>query len=272
MIQIRTYFDTFSGFRGLNLRGNSKKLKKMAEENSFKENLNWKKITIDAVNTVIATAIGIIIGLLVDKWRENISNEENYQKVIVATINNLENYQQQIENLYSWSEYSENVFEEVLSEDYQISDTSADYFENVFFAQDFMQQDRWIEENFITNGGFIENTDLRLKIGNVYSLIDLAKSKFLLLKDASEKATAKYIDYIAKETKFDSVWKKLWKDKDFLNYYAHLSSTNEDIKSYLENIKELTTQIIQMSNADEKALNEMRESSKKIIETLSKSR
>ena len=54
----------------------------MAEENSFKESLNWKKISIDAVNTIIATAIGIIIGLLVDKWRENISNQENYQKVI----------------------------------------------------------------------------------------------------------------------------------------------------------------------------------------------
>ena len=148
----------------------------MAEENSFKENLNWKKISIDAVNTIIATAIGIIIGLLVDKWRENISNQENYQKVIVATINNLENYQQQIEKLQASMQGAEDTFDQLMSDEYEFTDETLDDMGDVIFVGDFMQQDRWIEENFITNGGFIENTDLRLKIGNVYSLIDLCKN------------------------------------------------------------------------------------------------
>ena len=53
---------------------------------------------------------------------------------------------------------------------------------------------------------------------------------------------------------------------------ALLRGTNGDLKYYIANIKELTAQIIKMSNADEKALNEMRESSKKILETLTKER
>jgi len=241
----------------------------MSEENSFKENLNWKKLSIDAVNTIIATAIGIVIGLLVDKWRENISNEENYQKVIVATINNLENYQTQIENLKSWSAYSAECFDALASDDYELSDSSINDLGEVFFNQDFMQQDRWIEENFITNGSFIENTDLRLKIGNVYSLIDLAKSKFLKLKGLSDKAYEKYLNYLVNENN-QKAWEKTWTDKDFLNYYSAILTTNADIDSYIANIKELNGNILKISKADEKALNEMRQSSKKILETLTK--
>lgn len=243
----------------------------MAEENSFKENLNWKKLSIDAVNTIIATAIGIIIGLLVDKWRENISNEENYQKVIVATINNLENYQQQIENIQSWVEYNQSVFDEAISDDYEVSDSTYDYLAANIYNCDFMQQDRWIEENFINNGGFIENTDLRLKIGNVYSLIDLCKNKLSALKEKSDKTYEKYLDYYDGSNLIKSV-EKYFADKDFIAYNSLLRETNGDLKYYIANIKELTAQIIKMSNADEKALNEMRESSKKILETLTKER
>lgn len=241
----------------------------MSEENSFKENLNWKKLSIDAVNTIIATAIGIVIGLLVDKWREKVSNEENYQKVIVATINNLENYQTQIENLKSWSAYSEECFDSFTTDDYEASDSSINELSEVFFNKDFMQQDRWIEENFITNGSFIENTDLRLKIGNVYSLIDLAKNKFLKLKDLSDKAYEKYLNYLVNENG-PNAWEKIWSDKDFLNYCSAVLSTNADIDSYIANIKELNGNILKIANADEKSLNEMRESSKKILETLTK--
>ena len=243
----------------------------MAEENSFKENLNWKKLSIDAVNTIIATAIGIIIGLLVDKWRENISNEENYQKVIVATINNLENYQQQIENIQSWVEYNQSVFDEAISDDYEVTDSTYDYLAANIYNCDFMQQDRWIEENFINNGGFIENTDLRLKIGNVYSLIDLCKNKLSALKEKSDKTYEKYLDYYDGSNLIKSA-EKYFTDKDFIAYNSLLRDTNGDLKYYIANIKELTAQIIKMSNADEKALNEMRESSKKILETLTKER
>ncbi|MBQ1884487.1 MAG: hypothetical protein II165_05655, partial [Bacteroidales bacterium] len=64
----------------------------------------------------------------------------------------------------------------------------------LFFVENFQQQDRWIEENFITNGGFIEDADLRLKIGNVYSLIELCKNRFNQLKESSNKAYDKYLN------------------------------------------------------------------------------
>ncbi|MBP5368548.1 MAG: hypothetical protein J6Z01_08880, partial [Bacteroidales bacterium] len=171
----------------------------MADENSFRENLNWKKLSIDAVNTIIATAIGIILGLLVDNWRESISNQENYQKVIVATIVNLENYKSQIENLESYVDYSNDEFLNLYSEEFEETDSTMDEITYLFFAENFQQQDRWIEENFITNGGFIEDADLRLKIGNVYSLIDLCKNSFANLKSISDKAYDKYLDIYVNE-------------------------------------------------------------------------
>lgn len=244
----------------------------MAEENSFKENLNWKKISIDAVNTIIATAIGIIIGLLVDKWRENISNQENYQKVIVATINNLENYQNQITNLQGALQVSEDVYETVLSEDYEVSDETLSELGGVIFNGDFMQQDRWIEENFITNGGFIENTDLRLKIGNVYSIIDLCKNKIIAMKEPSVKMTEKYLSYYVEYDGDKALLGagKLMQDKDFVNYYAKVSLTNDDIQTSLEIIRDLTAEIIKLSDADQDELNKMRESSKKINDLINK--
>ena len=245
----------------------------MAEENSFKENLNWKKISIDAVNTIIATAIGIIIGLLVDKWRENISNQENYQKVIVATINNLENYQQQIEKLQTGLQDAEDTFDKLSSDEYEITDETLSDMSDIIFNGDFMQQDRWIEENFITNGGFIENTDLRLKIGNVYSLIDLCKNKIISMKAAGDKMTEKYlayyVEYSNKQTEGAA---KLMQDKDFINYYAQLSFANDDVKTSLEIIKDLTAEIIKLSDADQTELNKMRESSKKINDIINKKR
>jgi uncharacterized membrane-anchored protein YhcB (DUF1043 family) len=245
----------------------------MAEENSFRENLNWKKISIDAVNTIIATAIGIIIGLLVDKWRENISNEENYQKVIVATINNLENYQHQIENIQSDLERAEGVFDKITSDDYDLSDETLDDIGDMIFESDFMQQDRWIEENFITNGGFIENTDLRLKVGNVYSLIDLCKSKILAMKRDGKNFTEKYADiYIKYQDDKLAGAKSFVQTKDFLTYYALLTNTNTDIKNSIAIIKDLTTEIIQMSDADQEELNKMRESSKRINDIITKER
>ncbi|MBQ3655984.1 MAG: hypothetical protein II956_03930 [Bacteroidales bacterium] len=244
----------------------------MAEENSFKENLNWKKLSIDAVNTIIATAIGIIIGLLVDKWRENISNEENYQKVIVATINNLENYEKQITNLQSdWIAYYEEALTAMDSDEYEETDSSFDEIPDLLFAKDFMQQDRWIEENFISNGGFIENTDLRLKIGNVYSLIDLCKNNVIRLKSLADKAYEKYLS-IAVSEKPEKAFSKILADKDFVNYSMAVSEVNDNLKQYLAIIKDLNAEIIKMSNADEKALNEMREASKKIQETINKER
>ena len=237
----------------------------MTEENSFKENLNWKKISIDAVNTIIATAIGIIIGLLVDKWRENISNQENYQKVIVATINNLENYQHQIERIQGDLQSAEDVYDNMTTGKYEPSDETLDELGNMYFDSDFMQQDRWIEENFITNGGFIENTDLRLKIGNVYSLIDLCKNKTLAMKESGKAYLEKYADCLLKYQ--DAPMKgaeTFMLSKDFLTYYAQLSGTNAEIKTSLEIIKDLTAEIIKMSDADQGELNKMRESSKRI--------
>jgi len=245
----------------------------MAEENSFKENLNWKKISIDAVNTIIATAIGIIIGLLVDKWRENISNQENYQKVIVATINNLENYQQQIEKLQASMQGAEDTFDQLMSDEYEFTDETLDDMGDVIFVGDFMQQDRWIEENFITNGGFIENTDLRLKIGNVYSLIDLCKNKIVTTKDAGTKMTEKYLAYVVEySNKQTEGAAKLMQDKDFINYYAKLTMSNDDVKTSLAIIKDLTAEIIKLSDADQNELNKMRESSKKINDIINKKR
>ncbi len=243
----------------------------MAEENSFKENLNWKKISIDAVNTIIATAIGIIIGLLVDKWRENISNQENYQKVIVATINNLENYQGQIEKIQANLQSAEDVYDNITSDDYQVSDETLDELGNMIFESDFKQQDRWIEENFITNGGFIENTDIRLKVGNVYSLIDLCKNKIVAMKESGKVYLEKYADcYLKYQNDKEEGAKKFVMTKDFLTYYAQLTTSNDEIKTSLEIIKELTAEIIQLSDADEDELNKMRESSKKINDLINK--
>jgi len=243
----------------------------MAEENSFKENLNWKKISIDAVNTIIATAIGIIIGLLVDKWRENISNQENYQKVIVATINNLENYQAQIEKIQVRLQSAEDVYDNITSEDYEFSDETLDELGDMIFESDFMQQDRWIEENFITNGGFIENTDLRLKIGNVYSLIDLCKNKIVAMKESGKIYLEKYADcYIKYQDDKMKGAQKFMMSKDFLTYYAQLTGSNGDIQSSLTIIKELSAEIIKMSDADQDELNKMRESSKKINDIITR--
>jgi hypothetical protein len=245
----------------------------MAEENSFKENLNWKKISIDAVNTIIATAIGIIIGLLVDKWRENISNQENYQKVIVATINNLENYQHQIERVQGDLDRAEGVFNNITSDEYEMSNETLDDLGDMIFETDFMQQDRWIEENFITNGGFIENTDLRLKIGNVYSLIDLCKSKIVAMKESGKVFTEKYAEVYIKYQNDPLVGaKNFMQTKDFLTYYAQLSTTNVDVQSSIAIIKDLTDEIIKMSDADQDELNKMRESSKKINDIILKNR
>jgi len=245
----------------------------MAEENSFKENLNWKKISIDAVNTIIATAIGIIIGLLVDKWRENISNQENYQKVIVATINNLVNYQHQIERVQGDLDRAEGVFNNITSDEYEMSNETLDDLGDMIFETDFMQQDRWIEENFITNGGFIENTDLRLKIGNVYSLIDLCKSKIVAMKESGKVFTEKYAEVYIKYQNDPLVGaKNFMQTKDFLTYYAQLSTTNVDVQSSIAIIKDLTDEIIKMSDADQDELNKMRESSKKINDIILKNR
>ena len=243
----------------------------MAEENSFKESLNWKKISIDAVNTIIATAIGIIIGLLVDKWRENISNQENYQKVIVATINNLENYQHQIERIQVDLQVAEDVYNDMISGENPLSDKTLDGLSDMIFDTDFKQQDRWIEENFITNGGFIENTDLRLKIGNVYSLIDLCKNKIVAMKESGKVFMEKYAEcYIKYQNDKETGAKEFILSKDFLTYYAQLSGSNEDIKTSLVIIKDLTDEIIKLSDADQEELNKMRESSKKINEIINK--
>ena len=134
-----------------------------------------------------------------------------------------------------------------------------------------MQQDRWIEENFISNGGFIENTDLRLKIGNVYSLIDLCKNNVIRLKSLADKAYEKYLS-IAVSEKPEKAFSKILADKDFVNYSMAVSEVNDNLKQYLAIIKDLNAEIIKMSNADEKALNEMREASKKIQETINKER
>ena len=106
--------------------------------------------------------------------------------MIVATINNLENYQAQIEKIQVSLQSAEDVYDNITSEDYEFSDETLDELGDMIFESDFMQQDRWIEENFITNGGFIENTDLRLKIGNVYSLIDLCKNKIVAMKESGK--------------------------------------------------------------------------------------
>ncbi|MBR6279268.1 MAG: hypothetical protein IKR41_11035 [Bacteroidales bacterium] len=246
----------------------------MAEEteNQFKENFNWQKITIDAVNTIIATAIGIIIGLLVDKWRENISNEENYQKIIVATINNLENYEKQISNIQTqWIQYCEEGFENIESDDYEETDSSLNEITDLFFWEDFMQQDRWIEENFINNGGFIEDTDLRLKIGNVYSLVDLCKNNIVKLRNSTEKAYDRYLYYFINE-KPENAFSKLINDKDLINYRETVREVYYNLDEYITIIKDLNAEIIKKSNADEKALNEQRESSKKILEIINKAR
>lgn len=243
----------------------------MAEENSFKENLNWKKLSIDAVNTIIATAIGIILGLLVDKWRENVSNQENYQKVIVATIVNLENYEQQIKNLKSYTEYNEECYNSFFESDYEETDSTMDEIGYVFFSEEFKQQDRWIEENFITNGGFIEDADLRLKIGNVYSLIDLCKNRFNQLKESSNKAYDRYLNIYVNEDPKEAFDKVIF-DKEFLAYGSNLGVANLDIADWLVSIEELTKEIIKISNADEKQLNDMRQASKKILDKISQAR
>lgn len=243
----------------------------MAEENSFKENLNWKKLSIDAVNTIIATAIGIILGLLVDKWRENVNNQENYQKVIVATIVNLENYKSQIENLESYVDYSSEEFDTYYDAEYEETDSTMDEIGYVFFSENFQQQDRWIEENFITNGGFIEDADLRLKIGNVYSLIDLCKNSFAHLKTVSDKAYDKYVDiYVNEDSK--NAFDKLLTDKEFMAYSSAITETKYNVDTWLKSIDELTQEIVKIANADEKQLNDMRQSSKKILDMISKSR
>lgn len=243
----------------------------MAEENSFKENLNWKKLSIDAVNTIIATAIGIILGLLVDKWRENVNNQENYQKVIVATIVNLENYKSQIENLESYVEYSNDEFTNLYSDEFEETDSTMDDISYLFFVENFQQQDRWIEENFITNGGFIEDADLRLKIGNVYSLIDLCKNSFANLKSVSDKAYDKYLDIYVNEDS-NKAFDKLITDKEFMAYSTAVSECKYNVDVWLKSIDDLTQEIVKIANADEKQLNDMRQSSKKILDMISKSR
>jgi hypothetical protein len=60
--------------------------------------------------------------------------------------------------------------------------------------------------------------------------------------------------------------------KDFLTYYAQLSTTNVDVQSSIAIIKDLTDEIIKMSDADQDELNKMRESSKKINDIILKNR
>lgn len=239
----------------------------MAEENSFKDNLNWKKLSIDAINTIIATAIGIVIGLLVDKAKENSDKAENYQKIIVATINNLENYQSQIESLQEFTQYGLDLLDEV-SESEQLPEDIADNFFNVYYEESFKSQDRWIEENFIANGNFIEDTDLRLKIGNVYSTIELARNVLNELRTAAVPELDKYTNrYIDNEK---TCINKTIEDKSFTNYIEKLSSANYKVKTYIAIIKDLNADILKISKADENELNKMRESSKKINDLINK--
>jgi len=239
----------------------------MAEE-SFKENLNWKKITIDAINTIIATAIGIVIGLLVDKVRENINNQENYQKIICATINNLEDYEGQISNHLDWIKYSLDTYDEITEmEDW--SDTLAtDGMFDVFFKEDFIHKDRWIEENFITNGSFIEDADLRLQIGSVYSFVDICKQKILDINTESEAVYKNYLAFYADNEK--TAVKKIVDSKLFLNYILKLTSLKVDLQSYLNSIHEINQTILKNSNANQEDIQKMRESSKKINDILYK--
>jgi hypothetical protein len=154
-----------------------------------------------------------------------------------------------------------------------MSNETLDDLGDMIFETDFMQQDRWIEENFITNGGFIENTDLRLKIGNVYSLIELCKSKIVAMKESGKVFTEKYAEVYIKYQNDPLVGaKNFMQTKDFLTYYAQLSTTNVDVQSSIAIIKDLTDEIIKMSDADQDELNKMRESSKKINDIILKNR
>lgn len=243
----------------------------MAEENVFKEELNGKALIIDAIKTIIATAIGLMFGLLMDKTTEKIQNRANYQQIIVATINNLEDYQTQIENLQNWMQYACDYIGSLSEEEYDPTDPSTiEEFDYVFFTQNFRQQDKWIEENFITNGNFIENTDLRLKIGSVYSTINLCQKDIEALKQEAEKEYGAHLDrYIDDKT---HCIETTLNDNHFLRYYVKLGTTNEQIKQYLGIIKDLNAEIIKISDADQEELQKMRESSKRINEILNKER
>lgn len=242
----------------------------MAEE-SFKESFNWKKLTIDAVNTIIATAIGIIIGLFVDKAKENADKEENYQKIIVATYNNLENYQKQVENLLGELKAGHEFYENFDAE--KMDSTVYEQFFSVFFESAFQQQDRWIEENFISNGGFIEDNDVRLKIGSVYSVVDLCKAKFAELKAGSDPHYSKYIErYLDDPAQaFEST---VVTDKSFQAYYVNTYVIEGQLDAYLGIIKDLNQEIYKMTidghDDLKKELDAMRASSNKINEVMTK--
>ncbi len=239
----------------------------MAEENSFKENLNWKKLTIDAINTIIATAIGIIIGLFVDKAKEDADKADNYQKIIVATINNLENYEAQITALQEYTQFGVDYLDEI-SEAEQLPEDAADNFFGIYYQESFKNQDRWIEENFISNGNFIEDTDLRLKIGSVYSTIELVRNTLNELKDVATPEMNKYMSrYIEND---QTCIAKTGQDKTFSNYVAKLNIANDNVKTYLAIIKDLNADILKISKADANELAKMRESSKKINDLINK--
>jgi hypothetical protein len=182
----------------------------------------------------------------------------------------LENYEKQIENHQEWMQYGIDIITEISEDEYDIKDSAnIEEFDNVFFSQSFAQQDRWIEENFITNGNFIENTDLRLKIGTVYSIIDLCKNEINSLKSEAEAQYNKHLDRYFDDT--NTCVDKTTNDSYFSRYIVKLAGTNEILKMYIAQIKDLNSEILKLSNADEKELNKMRESSKKINDMINKS-
>ena len=76
--------------------------------------------------------------------------------------------------------------------------------------------------------------------------------------------------YVNEDSK--NAFDKLLTDKEFMAYSSAITETKYNIDTWLKSIDDLTQEIVKIANADEKQLNDMRQSSKKILDMISKSR
>lgn len=241
----------------------------------FHDSLNWKVLTIDAIKTILSIAIGSMVGYMTSSYSNAQAKEGRNQKMIVATVSNIENYKTNIETIrddLKWieesfyqlcSELEENPNPEVLADSALVMD-----FMGMYFQSPFPKQDTWIEENFITNGSFIRKTEVRLEIGSAYSIIDQCERE---VKSLQKVALPEYDKYWANwmENESTAVLNAI-SDQAFYHYIVKVAETRELINEYLEVLSDLVDEIIENSKVDKEALASMRKTSGKVKDSMLK--
>ncbi|MCQ2973885.1 MAG: hypothetical protein MJ211_03660 [Bacteroidales bacterium] len=232
------------------------------------ETKSWLK---DVANGALGTIIGILLTFGFDKAVEVHDAHENYVKITAATIINLERYVDQISACKNQLDYIQETLESVSEmDDETLEDSTSIYnFYDIFAELSFVQYDRWIEENFITKGEFIDNTDLRLKIGQVYSYKDLSKVEIEAFNKIRLVQYEKYFDKDCEGVKNPII--EIMQDKSFNKFLLAAYSLQANIDSYLKIMTSELDEIKKIADIPEEEMKSLRESATKLENVVNKS-